>query len=274
MELHQLIQKSEMEWWIEPTGKMFVPGVIYADQNLIEKMDQKVYEQVVNVASLPGIQTASYAMPDAHWGYGFPIGGVAAFDPDEGGVISAGGVGFDISCGVRTLCTGLSFDAILSVQEVLANELFSKIPSGVGSVGKLHLDSEEMDNMLLGGAQWAVSRGYGNGDDLEWIEEQGCIKEAQAESVSDYAKKRQKDQMGTLGSGNHYLEVQCVEEVFDKEIASAFGIDEGEILISLHCGSRGLGHQIGTEYLKKMVISARENGIVLPDKVRCAETGD
>lgn len=271
MELHQLVQKSEMEWWIEPTGKMRVPGVIYADSHLIQKMDQKVYEQVVNVATLPGIQKASYAMPDAHWGYGFPIGGVAAFDPNEGGVISAGGVGFDISCGVRSLYTGLPLEAILPVQEKLADELFLKIPAGVGSVGKFHLDSKEMDQMLVGGAQWSVSRGYGTRDDLECIEERGSVKGAQPERVSDYAKKRQKDQMGTLGSGNHYLEVQCVEEVFDKELASTFGIGEGEILISIHCGSRGLGHQVGTDYLRKMALSAQDNGIFLPEReLACA----
>ncbi|HEY7322951.1 MAG TPA: RtcB family protein, partial [Candidatus Binatia bacterium] len=161
MELSRLQRKAENEWWIEPFGKMQVPGIIYATEALIRDMDEKVYEQVTNVATLPGIVKASYAMPDAHWGYGFPIGGVAAFDSEKDGIISAGGVGFDISCGVRTLLTGITFAQVEAVKGPLANALFDKVPAGLGSRGKLSLTSKEMDSMLLGGARWAVEKGYG-----------------------------------------------------------------------------------------------------------------
>src|SRR3989442_671148 len=170
MDLARLHRRSECEWEIAPTGKMRVPAVIYATEPLIRDMDDKVFEQVTNVAALPGIVQASYAMPDAHWGYGFPIGGVAAFDPDRGGVLSAGGVGFDISCGVRTLCTGLTVDDIPPVKEHLADALFRHIPAGVGSTGRLHLNRKEMDEMLTGGARWAVERRYGTREDLERTE--------------------------------------------------------------------------------------------------------
>ncbi|MDH5337042.1 MAG: RtcB family protein [Nitrospira sp.] len=271
MDLNLLKRRGRDEWHIAPRGKMLVPGVIYATEDLIHDMDEKVYEQVTNVAMLPGIVQASYAMPDAHWGYGFPIGGVAAFDPDLGGVISAGGVGFDISCGVRLLRTGLTAEDIQPVKELLAEALFHRIPAGVGSTGKVHLDRHEMDAMLTGGAKWAVGKGYGAHEDLEFIEEHGCMAGAKPENVSDHAKKRQQDEMGTLGSGNHYLEVQQVVTVFDAEAASVFGIREGDLVVSIHCGSRGLGHQIGTEFLKNMVTSAARHHIELPDReLACA----
>ncbi|MDH5762641.1 MAG: RtcB family protein [Nitrospinota bacterium] len=271
MQKTRLKRKSECEWHIEPFGDMRVPAVIFASGDLIEDMDDKVYEQVTNVAKLPGIQKASYAMPDAHWGYGFPIGGVAAFDPDEGGVISAGGVGFDISCGVRTLHTGLSREDVEAVKEPLAEALFRSIPAGVGSRGQIHLNPKEMDDMLEGGAQWAVSRGYGNKNDLIYIEEKGCMSGADPSAVSPQAKKRQKDEMGTLGSGNHYLEIQEVVEVYHTDTADAFGIAPGDIVLSIHCGSRGLGHQIGTEFLRSMVLAAPGYGLRLPDReLACA----
>jgi len=248
-----------------------VPGIIYADESLIRGMDIKVHEQVSNVATLPGIVRASYAMPDAHWGYGFPIGGVAAFDPDEGGVVSAGGVGFDISCGVRSLRTGLKRDAIMAVQAQLADALYATIPAGVGSTGALALDFEEMDAMLTAGARWAVERGYGEAADLERTEEHGCMTGADPAEVSDQAKRRQHAEMGTLGSGNHYLEIQHVTEVYDSEVAAVFGLERGDVLATIHCGSRGLGHQIGTEYLRSMAIAAKEHGIHLPDReLACA----
>jgi len=266
MDLSLLKQRSPFEWHISPRGKMRVPGVIYATEGLIRDMDEKVYEQVTNVATLPGIVRASYAMPDAHWGYGFPIGGVAAFDPDVGGVVSAGGVGFDISCGVRALRTGLTVTDLQRVKEQLAEALFHRIPAGVGSTGTLHLDWHEMEAMLAGGARWAVAKGYGTQEDLEFIEEQGCMDGAKPDCVSDFAKKRQQDEMGTLGSGNHYLEVQQVVRVFDAEVATIFGVREGDIVVSIHCGSRGLGHQIGTEFLKRMAVSAARYHIDLPDR--------
>lgn len=271
MDTAQLIRQSACEWWIAPFGKMRVPAIIYATEALIRDMDQKVYEQVTNVATLPGIVKASYAMPDAHWGYGFPIGGVAAFDPEHGGVISAGGVGFDISCAVRALHTGLTAKDIQPLKERLAEVLFRTVPAGVGSRGRLHLDRQEMDAMLSGGARWAVERGYGTPEDLERIEEHGCMPGANPDAVSEHAKKRQQDEVGTLGSGNHYLEVQEVTEVYNTRIATAFGVQQGDILVSIHCGSRGLGHQIGTEFLKKMVMVAAEYGIELPDReLACA----
>jgi tRNA-splicing ligase RtcB len=224
-----------------------------------------------NVATLPGIQRASYAMPDAHWGYGFPIGGVAAFDPHQGGIVSAGGVGFDISCGVRTLRTGLTLDAIEPTRRELATALSRSVPAGVGSHGRIHLDAPELDAMLTGGARWAVERGYGVPADLEVIEEHGCMPDAHPGWVSDRARRRQQDEMGTLGSGNHYLEVQHVAEIFDAPVAAAFRIARGDVVVSIHCGSRGLGHQIGTEFLKEMAIAEPALGITIPDReLACA----
>jgi tRNA-splicing ligase RtcB (3'-phosphate/5'-hydroxy nucleic acid ligase) len=271
MEVSRLQRKAENEWWIARFGKMRVPAIIYATEPLIRDMDEKVYEQVTNVATLPGIVKASYAMPDAHWGYGFPIGGVAAFDAENGGVISAGGVGFDISCGVRTLLTGLTLEQVRSTQGQLANALFHKVPAGLGSRGRISLSRREMDSMLLGGARWAVEQGYGRAEDLQRVEEGGCIAGAQPGQVSDHAKKRQQDEMGTLGSGNHYLELQHVAKIFDSETASSYGLREGDVVLSIHCGSRGLGHQIGTEFLTRMAASAPEYGIELPDReLACA----
>jgi tRNA-splicing ligase RtcB len=271
MDLARLHRRSECEWEIAPTGKMRVPAIIYATESLVRDMDNKVFEQVTNVAALPGIVQASYAMPDAHWGYGFPIGGVAAFDPDRDGVLSAGGVGFDISCGVRTLCTGLTADDIPPVKERLADALFRHIPAGVGSTGRLHLNRKEMDEMLTGGARWAVERRYGTRDDLERIEERGCMAGAKPQEVSDQAKRRQEDEVGTLGSGNHYLEVQQVVAIYAPDIAHVFGLKVGDVVLSIHCGSRGLGHQIGTDFLKRMVLAAGSYGIVLPDReLACA----
>jgi tRNA-splicing ligase RtcB len=271
MDLSLLTRKSDVEWWIEPHGPMRVPGILYATEPLVKDMDAKVYEQVKNVATLPGIERASYAMPDAHWGYGFPIGGVAAFDAAKGGVVSAGGVGFDISCGVRLLSTGVTERTVDPLKKRLADELARSVPAGVGSVGRLHLDDKEMDAMLAGGARWAVDRGYGSPADLERIEEHGCMAGAKPEEVSGHAKKRQQDEMGTLGSGNHYLEVQRVATIFDPSVAAAFALHEGDIVVCVHCGSRGLGHQIGTEFLKKMALAAPGYGIHLPDReLACA----
>jgi tRNA-splicing ligase RtcB len=271
MDLSTLEQVGPCEWRIPREGAMHVPGIIYADRPLIADMDEKVREQVINVACLPGIMAASYAMPDAHWGYGFPIGGVAAFAPEAGGVISAGGVGFDISCGVRCLLTGLARTAVEAEKAELADRLFAEIPAGVGSHGRIVLDDRAMDEMLAGGAAWAVARGYGQAADLERIEEHGCMGGARPEFVSDHAKKRQRREMGTLGSGNHYLEVQEVAAIFDAAAAECFGLRRGEVVISIHCGSRGLGHQIGTEFLKEMVVSAPDYGITLVDReLACA----
>ncbi|HKC85434.1 MAG TPA: RtcB family protein, partial [Blastocatellia bacterium] len=271
MDISRFTRHSETEWLIEPSGRMRVPAVIYATGELVRDMDQKVFEQTTNVATLPGIVKASYAMPDAHWGYGFPIGGVAAFDPAEGGVVSAGGVGFDVSCGVRTMLTGLTAEDAEPAKTLLADALFRHVPVGVGSRGKIKLNDAEMDEMLTGGASWAVGRGYGTPQDLERIEERGRMQGARPEAVSARARDRQREEMGTLGSGNHYLEVQRVAAIYDDQIASLYGIQLNDLVISVHCGSRGLGHQIGTEFLKKMAMSAPGYGITLPDReLACA----
>jgi tRNA-splicing ligase RtcB (3'-phosphate/5'-hydroxy nucleic acid ligase) len=271
MDPSSMVRKSAFEWWIPARGRMRVPGVIYASEPLIRQMDEKVREQVSNVAMLPGIQRASYAMPDAHWGYGFPIGGVAAFDPEEGGVVSAGGVGFDISCGVRTLHTGLSAGDLEGVKEQLAARLFRGVPAGVGSQGHIHLDTAELDAMLAGGGAWAVERGFGTPEDLLRVEERGRMAGARPDWISERARRRQQDQMGTLGSGNHYLEVQRVTEVHDGPAAAAFGLRRDDLVVSIHCGSRGLGHQIGTEFLRDMAVAAPRHHIDLPDReLACA----
>ena len=271
MNLAQFKQVSEVEWRIAPFGKMRVPAVIYGDEALIRAMDDKVFEQITRVATLPGIVQAAYAMPDAHWGYGFPIGGVAAFDADAGGVVSAGGVGFDISCGVRTLHTGLAAADLAPFKARLADRLFAHIPAGVGSTGALRLDAGAMEAMLRGGARWAVERGYGHAADLERIEEHGCMAGAEPDRVSGEAKRRQRDEVGTLGSGNHYLEVQEIVEIYDAKAAGRLRLREGEVVVSIHCGSRGLGHQIGTEFLRQMVMDAPAYGIELPDReLACA----
>ena len=268
MDTQTLLRRSDCEWWIERKGQMRVPGIIYAGKELIEGMDEKVREQLTNVTTLPGIQRAAYAMPDAHWGYGFPIGGVAAFDPHEGGIISAGGVGFDISCGVRTLHTMLKSADLQVSKPDLAEALFHSVPAGVGSAGEIWLNEDEMAAMLQGGARWAVARGYGTEAELDRIEEGGCVSGARPECVSDQAKKRQAREMGTLGSGNHYLEVQRVEQIFDPDAAAAFGLEVDDVVVSIHCGSRGLGHQVGTDYLKVMVVKGHRP---IPDReLACA----
>jgi tRNA-splicing ligase RtcB len=262
---------SDTEWQVEPFGAMRVPAVLYATADLVAEMDDKVFDQVTNVAMLPGIVAGSFAMPDAHWGYGFPIGGVAAFAAAEGGVVSAGGVGFDISCGVRLLTTGLPQAAIEGAKESLANRLAREIPAGLGSTGRIRLEQQEMDAMLAGGAAWAVARGYGTAEDLRRTEENGSMAGARPEQVSRKARERQRDEIGTLGSGNHYLEVQRVAEIFDAAAAAAYGLAQDAAVVSIHCGSRGLGHQIGTEFLARMAPAAKQYGIALPDReLACA----
>lgn len=272
MDLSRFVRMGEYAWRVEPFGAMRVPGIIFADEALMRAMDDKVREQLVNVAMLPGIVGASFAMPDAHWGYGFPIGGVAAFDPEDGGVISAGGVGFDISCGVRLLTTGLKRRNIEPLKQTLADALHTSVPAGLGSQGRIELSSEDMDAMLTGGARWAVERHhYGTAEDLARTEERGHMPGAIPDAVSERARERQRREMGTLGSGNHYLEVQEVGEVYEPSAATRFGIAAGDIVVSIHCGSRGLGHQIGTEFLREMAIAAPSFGIDLPDlELACA----
>ncbi len=272
MNTSQLHQDTPYRWTLAPgKDEQRAPVVLYASRGLLEGMDDKVLEQALNVARLPGIVGASMTMPDAHWGYGFPIGGVAAFDAEQGGIVSAGGVGFDISCGIRCLRTNLTGEELAPRARELADTLFRRIPAGVGEEGALRLSMSELDEMLAGGAAWAVARGFGSAGDLEFIEEHGTMRGAVPAYVSDLAKRRQHGEMGTLGSGNHYLEVQVVERIFDAAAAKAFGLREGQVVVSIHCGSRGLGHQIGTEFLVSMAKAAAAAGIHLPDReLACA----
>jgi tRNA-splicing ligase RtcB (3'-phosphate/5'-hydroxy nucleic acid ligase) len=271
MNLEEWERVSETEWRIAPVGDMRVPAVLYADEALLRDMDNKVREQLVNVAKLPGIVQAAFGMPDAHWGYGFPIGGVAAFDADAGGIVSAGGVGFDISCGVRTLLTHFKREDFVPFRHAVADELARAIPAGMGRGGRLRLSDSELTEVLTGGARWAVERGYGQPEDLLRIEEQGQILHAKPDCVSPRAYARQRDEVGTLGSGNHYLEVQVVAQIHRPEAAKVLGLERDEIVVTIHCGSRGLGHQIGTEYLREMVQAAPAFGIRLPDReLACA----
>ncbi|MBI5938520.1 MAG: RtcB family protein [Betaproteobacteria bacterium] len=245
--------------------------LLYGSAPLLQTMDDMVLTQITNVAKLPGLVGPAMTMPDAHWGYGFPIGGVAAFDPDLGGIISAGGVGFDISCGIRCLRSNLSLGDAAPHFPKLADALFQAIPAGVGEEGTLKLTTHELDQIMSGGAEWAVHQGYGSEADLGLIEEHGKMRGAMSAKVSELAKRRQRGEMGTLGSGNHYLEVQVVEKIFDAQAAQAFGLHEGQIVVSIHCGSRGLGHQIGTDYLVSLAKAAGRLGIQLPDReLACA----
>jgi len=240
-------------WEIPKEGRMKVPCIIFASEQLLEKMkEDKTLEQVRNVAMLPGIVEKSIAMPDAHQGYGFSIGGVAAFDIEEG-IISPGGVGYDINCGVRILTTNINEERFAFSRNSVLNEIYKQVPSGVGEKSNIKLDDKELNNALLNGAKWAVSKNFGKAEDLEKIEDRGVISGADALKVSKKAKDRGRNQLGTLGAGNHFLEIQKVETIYDSEIAKRFGINEiGQITIMIHTGSRGLGHQTATDYIQKM----------------------
>jgi tRNA-splicing ligase RtcB len=272
MDLARLERLDDWTWRAKRApGDEAAEALLYGDRELMAAMDDKVLEQIGNVARLPGLVGAALAMPDAHWGYGFPIGGVAAFDPDAGGIISAGGVGFDISCGIRCLRTSLTLPEIAPKLEALGERLFQTIPAGVGVEGDLKLSIDELDTVMRDGAEWAVRSGFGSSEDLQFVEEHGRVAGAAPENVSQTAKKRQRGEMGTLGSGNHYLEVQVVDRIDDAAAATAFGIREGQVVISIHCGSRGLGHQIGTDYLVSLAKAAGRLGIRLPDReLACA----
>ena len=252
MDVTRFSRLGECAWLLPPTGAMRAPCVVHATEALLRAMDDAVSRQLCEVACLPGIAGAAHAMPDAHWGYGFPIGGVAAFDPKDGGVVSAGGVGFDIACGVRTLALDLDAADIRAHADELADALAAAVPAGVGRGGPLALDDDELDAALTGGARWAVGRDMGEPEDLERCEDQGRIPGADPACVSAEARARGQGQMGTLGAGNHYLEVQAVADLLDAERGRAMGLEAGQALVSIHCGSRGLGHQIGTDYLERM----------------------
>jgi len=255
---------SENIYEIPKHGKMLVPSIILASEKLIDKIkEDKTLEQAKNISMLPGIVEKSITMPDAHQGYGFPIGGVAAFDLKKG-IISPGGVGYDINCGVRLLRTNLTKKEFLKKREEVLNELYKNIPSGLGKGGELKISDKDMNDILENGAEWALKNGYATKKDLERTEDKGCIKNADAKKVSQKARARGRNQLGTLGSGNHFLEVQYVDTIFDEKSAKVFGLKKEQIVILIHSGSRGLGHQTASDYIHKM---EEEFGIEnLPDR--------
>jgi len=270
----QLIKIDDYRWEIPQNYKlgMRVPGLIYASEAMLESIQrEQTLQQVVNVAFLPGITKFSFAMPDIHWGYGFAIGGVAAMSVKDG-VISPGGVGYDINCGVRLLRTNLSEAEVRPKISQLINELFSNVPSGLGSEGKIKVSRREMNGLMVEGARWAVRHGFGSEEDLDVTEEGGCMKGADPSKISDKAMKRGEPQAGTLGSGNHFLEVQVVKEIFEPKIANIMGIGEiGQVLVLIHTGSRGFGHQVCTDHLRVMEEAVSKYGIKLPDRqLACA----
>lgn len=263
---------NEYTWDIPTSYKpgMRVPGRIFVSQKLLANLEHEALEQTANVATLPGIQKYSMAMPDAHSGYGFPIGGVAAFDRNSG-IISPGGVGYDINCGVRIIRTDLFVNEVRPTMNELIDLLFHEIPSGVGSKSKIRASDRELDDAFLHGAKWAVDSGYGVDKDLSHCEENGFMKNADPAKVSTKARSRGKPQFGTLGSGNHFLEVQYVDEVFNDEVAKLFGLHKGQVTVMIHCGSRGAGHQICDDYLRILERATHKYGIVLPDRqLSCA----
>jgi tRNA-splicing ligase RtcB len=267
----ELKKIDEWRFLIPKRGAMRVPGLIFSSSELMPsiKGDQSL-QQVVNVAQLPGIVKHALAMPDIHWGYGFPIGGVAAFDMEDG-IISPGGVGYDINCGVRLLSTALPANEVKPMMRGLITELFRAIPTGVGSRGKLRLSKKEESKVAVEGALWAVNKGLGTREDLERTEDRGAISGADPGAVSERAYKRGHDELGTLGSGNHFLEVQEVQEIYDQRVADVYHLFEGQLTVLIHTGSRGFGHQICDDFLKQMGTHVRELGFALPDRqLACA----
>lgn len=273
MEIENDLNKvRDCVWEISTSYKkgMRVPGRVYLDDEAIKTVEKGALDQVANVACLPGIQKFSIGLPDIHFGYGFSIGGVGAFDARTG-VISPGGVGFDINCGVRFLKTNLTEEEVKPKIKEIIDVLFKNVPSGLGSKGKIRLKPGEIDEVLNNGAQWAVENGYGWEKDMEHLEEGGRMEAANSDKVSDKAKKRGIPQLGSLGSGNHFLEVQKIDEIFDEETARTFGLDETEITVMIHTGSRGCGHQICSDYIRTMDKSAKRYNIDLPDRqLACA----
>jgi tRNA-splicing ligase RtcB len=262
---------DEYRWIIPPVGGMRVPGMIYSSDTMIGGIgSDESPKQVSNVAYLPGIIKYSLAMPDMHWGYGFPIGGVAAFDLKEG-IISPGGVGYDINCGVRLMTTRLHIDEIRDRLHDLVASLFRDIPTGVGSKGSIKLSFSEEKKVLKEGARWAVNHGYGTSEDLLATEDEGTMEGADPDCISDRALERGKQQLGTLGSGNHFLEIEVVEKIFDEKVAAAFGLELNQVVVVIHSGSRGFGYQVCDDYLARMVKKIDKLGFSLPDRqLACA----
>ena len=272
MSKYSLKKIDDYRWEIPKTGGMRVPGLLYADEKMLKVVQQdNTPLQVMNVAHLPGIVKYSLAMPDMHWGYGFCVGGVAATDPEKGGVISPGGIGYDINCGVRLIRTNLTLPDIQDKMKILLAALFNNIPCGVGGTSSLNLTFHELKKVLRDGAKWAVKNGYGTEDDIERTEEYGTMQGADPEKVSERALRRGKDQLGTLGSGNHFLEIDLVEKIYLPDVASVFGLEEGQIAVLIHSGSRGLGYQICDDYLARMRRTVEKYHISLPDRqLSCA----
>jgi tRNA-splicing ligase RtcB (3'-phosphate/5'-hydroxy nucleic acid ligase) len=268
MEIRRL---DDHRWQLVPEGPMRVPGIVYASASMFDQIrEEEALKQVANVATLPGIVKASLAMPDIHWGYGFPIGGVAAFDW-ESGVVSPGGVGYDINCGVRLAATGLQHGDIRGRMKALVEALYRHVPSGVGSTGPIKLSATELKKVLVQGSRWAVSQGFGTNADLEHTEDGGCLPQADPETISQRALDRGSKQLGTLGSGNHFVEVGVVDEIFDPEAARVFGLHEGQVTVLLHTGSRGFGYQVCDDFLAVMSKHVQTLGIQLPDRqLACA----
>jgi len=266
-----LKQLDHVRWLLDKDFKaeMRVTGLIYGDSYIIQNLEKEgALEQIANVACLPGILKHSYAMPDVHWGYGFPIGGVAAFSMDDG-IISPGGVGYDISCGVRVMLTFLDQDEVKPHIDELTAAIFTKVPCGVGSKGAIKIGESDLLDVLANGALWAVKKGYGTKEDLECIEESGRLPHANASYVSKKALERGKPQLGTLGSGNHFLEIQVIDEIYDENVARRFGLNLGQVTVMIHCGSRGLGHQVCDDYIKVMLRAMTKYGIKVPDRQLC-----
>ncbi len=263
-------QIDSCRWRIPREGAMRTEGLVFASAKMMQDLQrEQALEQVCNVATLPGIVGPSMAMPDIHWGYGFPIGGVAAFDADQG-VVSPGGVGYDINCGVRLLRSNLEAESIRPQLGRLADALFRNVPSGVGSCRRdFKLTVREESRVLVKGAAWAVQQGFGDAGDLECIEGHGAIPGADPEMVSERALERGRAQLGTLGSGNHFLEIQQVDAIYDADAAAVLGLHPGQVTVSIHTGSRGFGYQVCDDYLKVMLRAARKYGIVLPDRQLC-----
>ncbi|GAB4377536.1 MAG: RtcB family protein [Elainellaceae cyanobacterium] len=272
-----LEQISDVIWELPVSYKagMHVPARIYGTEKLIRELDDAVYDQITNVATLPGITKYALCMPDGHFGYGFPIGGVAAMDVEQGGVISPGGIGFDINCGMRLVTTNLDYKEVKPYIKQIVDKLYERVPAGVGSTGFVKLSRNEFRQVVEQGAQWCVRNGYGWEEDLELIEEQGCLQGANASKISEKAIDRGVHQIGTLGSGNHYLEIQVAkrENVFDKNLAKAMGITRpDQVVIMFHCGSRGFGHQVATDYLQSFLkVMESKYGIKILDReLACA----
>lgn len=276
MNVKDIVIKVRESVWEVPTDYkecMRVPGRIFLDEEALKDLEKGAIDQVANVACLPGIQKFSIGLPDIHFGYGFSIGGVAAFDASNG-IISPGGVGFDINCGVRLLKTNLDHEEVKPKIKELIDTLFRNVPSGVGSKGKIRLKEGQIDDVLKNGAEWAVENGYGWEEDLEHLEENGKMENANPTKVSEKAKKRGIPQLGSLGSGNHFLEVQRIDKIFDEKAAKAYGLEAGKVTVLIHTGSRGCGHQICSDYLKIMDKAYKKYNIRIPDRqLACAPVG-